>query len=224
LGIGTRMNKDPLFSAKLKLEGAKRHIGDLAGHIKAFFGTEPYPIATSVEAEPEGPQQVLKVKITKPLSNEIYACAGDALHNLRSVLDHLACALAIQNGHSDPGKTEFPIVGGENWLDDPGTKKKIKLISAEANALIRDLKPYKGGDNILWALNRLRVTDTHKTVVPIGSALLGISGQMIMKPSGIGVHTFETPRWCRFNENMEALICASPRPTTSSQILTSTLT
>jgi len=32
-----------------------------------------------------------------------------------------------------------------------------------------------------------------------------------MKPSGIGVHTFETPRWCRFNENMEALILRFPK-------------
>jgi hypothetical protein len=100
---------------------------------------------------------------------------GDAVHNLRSALDHLACALAelenptaSETGHSG---IEFPIYISEGKFNRTGAAK-IKKLATPAQDEIKSLQPYKAGDNArfqhLWALHQLDIIDKHRRISIMG--------------------------------------------------------
>jgi len=85
---------------------------------------------------------------------------GDAIHNLRSALDHLAWQLVIANGgtpHDGMGGTQFPVVEKPKQIAISGG------IDAQALQIIDDVQPYHGtsdGQNLLL-LNKLDIMDKH---------------------------------------------------------------
>lgn len=211
------MIADPLASPKLKIQRAHRHIEDVVAQINSFFRTELYPIAHWIKDHDDGLHQLLQVQITRPIPGEIAAATGDVIGNLRSALDHLTRCLAIQNHAAmglpgQPKKTYFPIAGDLNEFQTWGTQKKVEPLSQDAKDLIASLKPYKGGNDLLWALNSLRNLDIHNALVPIGAASLGGQTSMVLFPGRVGELTFEAPRFMSFDENQTATLLKFPRP------------
>jgi hypothetical protein len=52
-------------------------------------------------------------------------------------------------------------------------------------ALLRGFNPHKGGNDIIWALNRIRREGYHRLVVPVGTATAGFHARY-MRISGGG--------------------------------------
>jgi hypothetical protein len=79
----------------------------------------------------------------------------------------LAVALAERNGAIDPTDTYFPIWRNHTAFNNPAdrTEKKIKRLSAADQATIKDLKPYKGGNDRLAALHELDLTRKHRRLI-----------------------------------------------------------
>jgi hypothetical protein len=73
------------YSARLKVERARSHIDALATEISRFSHSSPYLVVI----EDSGP----KLKRTSPIPGPVFTILGDAVHNLRSALDHLAYEL-----------------------------------------------------------------------------------------------------------------------------------
>lgn len=90
---------------------------------------------------------------------------GDALHNMRSALDHVARLMVIANGgtpHDRPPRaTMFPIC-----LREP--KRPITVnpgIGEEAQVILNSLQPYRQDqpqEHPLWRLNELNNIDKHR--------------------------------------------------------------
>jgi hypothetical protein len=92
---------------------------------------------------------------------------GDALHNLRSTLDHLAWQLVLEAGSAPTSSTSFPI------FDDAakygrGALSKLAGMRQSAIDAIAAIKPYKGGNDTLWRLHRLNNVDKHRLVISVG--------------------------------------------------------
>lgn len=116
---------------------------------------------------------------TAGLDDQWGLLAGDAVHNTRSALDHLACRLVEHNGHNTTIRTAFPI-----WKDEPSdqTEKKrfkgnLAGMSAVHKDAIRKLQPYANkGSDLAKNLNTLRALDDldkHQILVPLGSIING---------------------------------------------------
>jgi hypothetical protein len=163
------VESDKLASTKLKLDAADSHIKDLVVLINAFYTTDPKPVRSYVDIE--GDKQVFKVEHLRDLPGTIYTRIGDALSNTRSSLDHLAGALAVRNGQP-ANHSNFPIAGSKEKFESKKLQGEQKF-GAEAWAMIGELNPYRGGNDLLWSLNTLRNMDTHETVVPIASTIPG---------------------------------------------------
>ncbi len=155
------MAYERLSDVREKIKWADKHIGDLKIAIAQFMSTNPYRIAIDVETEPEKPViHILKADAVPP---DIRLIAGDAIQNLRSTLDYLACALVGSPDRS----TEFPI------FDEPiATPKlearfsrKVQGMRKEVIDQIRDFHPHHGGDNLLWRLHRLNIVDKHNMLI-----------------------------------------------------------
>jgi hypothetical protein len=105
---------------------------------------------------------------------------GDALHNMRSSLDHLAWQLALKDGEP-PGYTAFPIFRNREdaiRTDASGNPRRgsaLYKIAGIRDPLARDaiesVQPYKSPDgpdgHPLWILQTLNNADKHRIIQPM---------------------------------------------------------
>ena len=77
---------------ELKLQRAEEHIAYLDAEIQSFLGSNPYGAYRTVEDE--GLEHVIWWSRYAEPPARLGLIAGDAIHNLRSSLDHMVVALA----------------------------------------------------------------------------------------------------------------------------------
>lgn len=155
-----------LEGSKLKVERAKEHILQLKAEIMAFHERKPYRIV--VEEEPQSRDQIYRVKVKEQPLPRWATIIGDIVHNLRSALDLLAYDLVLANGEIPNRNTAFPIYRSANDFE-AGFSGKVCGASTKAIQIIRSLKPYKGGNEALWRIYCLDITDKHRLILSVGA-------------------------------------------------------
>jgi hypothetical protein len=172
-----------------KVDRAGEHIEQLRRLVQAWFRRDSYTIVSERDAKTG--YTVARAKISEPPSPAIALVAGDAAHNLRSALDHLALRLNLAYNISQLPEgeieklSEFPILDTEfdrsgqprfRRLQQGGAKKRqpapksglAKLLGAHPEAIqaIEDIQPYKRGKQFasdpLWMINELDRIDKHR--------------------------------------------------------------
>ncbi len=136
----------------------------------AFFNATPYIWV----AEPDTKEPLLeihKLRFTRGLPDLCVTLASDALHNLRDALDNVAYGLAVAAGKIHPLHTAFPF--GGSAADFENNLGRCKDVPEEIHTVFRAYRPYKGGNDLLWALNKLAVTDKHKLLTIALNSKLG---------------------------------------------------
>jgi hypothetical protein len=158
-----------LISTRIKIERAKKHLHDLEVEVRSFLDSQPYRIGIKRDPQTRRPVYYLLSVQDTPLS--IAAITGDVIQNLRSALDHLAYQLAIigPGGKGSLRRIYFPISKNEA---DYKTQKSSKVRGMRPDAIkaIDALKPYRGGNDMLWHLHELNNVDKHRLLITVGSA------------------------------------------------------
>jgi hypothetical protein len=93
-------------SIRAKIQRAEKHISDLNVEVSAFLATNPYSAIR--HDDPKTGNYELRLW-TRDCLPQLLTILGDAIHNLRSALDHLACELVRANGGTVTDQTAFPI-------------------------------------------------------------------------------------------------------------------
>lgn len=156
---------DPLESAKFMLARARHHCADFKGQFLVYRDSDP--ITKSPEYDSKTDENVIKAKLVKPIPVALNGIASDAICNLRSTLDQASYAVCLAAGGQ--GKdTYFPFGDTEAEVKNrhAGGSKEIP---ANVFALMESFKPYKGGDDLLWALNKLSNANKHRILVPVAA-------------------------------------------------------
>ena len=163
--------EDRLILIRVKTEQAKKHLRELETILSGFKNESLYAIVQSEQ----GTQEFKNLPI---LSFEAVATSGDVVHNLRSALDHLAWQLVLTAGNEPkPGVTAFPIAKeAAAYESDKG--KRVQGMEQRAISAIDALKPYKGGNEMLWKLHELDLIDKHRTVLSVRDDCLFVAGWM----------------------------------------------
>ena len=148
-----------------KTERTITQIEDLHHRLKAFFSSKPHEIYSDLNGG--GTQEVWRFRLARKLPLEIPIIVGEILHNLRSPLDQILCAIALKHSGSEEG-VAFPR-GRTKEEFDRAIRKQEKLLPRDAIALITRAKPYRDrGNQLLWALLELNRRDKHRVgLVPI---------------------------------------------------------
>lgn len=113
-----------LESVYLKLERGTEHFDRLTDAIAAWVagynarGEEPLTYTSSVEGRGKRQRRVKRFDRVDPSPPRWGAIAGDAVHNTRSALDHLICALALLNESESVNDNAFPIYGPKEPDED----------------------------------------------------------------------------------------------------------
>jgi hypothetical protein len=97
--------------------------------------------------------------------------AGDVMHNIRSALDHLVCALVRADGRTPSKQNGFPI-----YENKPTTQRSrqryaaaVKGLTDKHKAWIKQLQPYndRGVGSLLWIVGFFDNLDKHQEVAPV---------------------------------------------------------
>lgn len=151
----------------LKIKRAEKHIKDFQLALAAFSDSKPYRLG--VKRNPQTRQPIYYLAEARDVPPEFSLLCGDALQNLRSSLDYLACALVMANGKIPDSQTAFPILDEvPKSPQDKPFRRKIKGMKQDVVDAIWEIKPYKGGDDALWLLHALNKIDKHRLLVTVG--------------------------------------------------------
>jgi hypothetical protein len=160
---------DPFASPRNKLAWAKEHLfPDLHQRIEGWMSLDPY--AKIIEPDTKPGWEVHKLKLVKPLPPEIINLVGDMLGNLREVLDNAGYAIAIAANSPNTGCTAFPFASDvEHMVSSIG---RAKDLPPQIQSLFCGFQPYRGGNDLLWALNQLCNAKKHKYgVTPMATVM-----------------------------------------------------
>lgn len=168
---------------RLKVERAKRHVAEFERELRAFFDTNPYKVGA--KRDPQTRKWVYYVAGADPIPECLPLIAGDAIQNLMTALDHLAYQIVCSDTGDRPPKPRriyFPIA---NDASEYEARKRGKMDGAlqETFDAIDALKPYKGGNDLLWVLYRLNVIEKHRLLLTIGAQAAGVNFAQYMARS-----------------------------------------
>ena len=146
-------------SAYQRISWAKEQTGDLKRRARTFFASQRYERVSQIE--PETFHTVDKIRLSGQLPDAITRLTVQVAENLRSALDHAACAV-VATPHRK--RTSFPF-GDTKKEFDHHLRSKCKYAPDEIKALFGRVRPYKRGNPPLWALNKLSNAGKHRTIV-----------------------------------------------------------
>jgi hypothetical protein len=148
-----------------KIDRARKHILDLENEITRFANSRPYAIGARPHPVPQIGHTTLYIESLLPIPVEIALIIGDAVHNLRSALDHLAWQLVLSNGETPTKKTYFPIQDPSQEFTPVSEDKRIEGISLAAKHFFEEVQPRNTGDDTLWRLHTLDIADKHRLLI-----------------------------------------------------------
>lgn len=193
----------PFSSPRMRVARAKEHIRNLDRRVKRFFDSKPYARVT--ERDDNGVNDLHKVKLTKAFPAGVTSVAAEAIEGLRSALDQAAFATAALSGIKHSRSAYFPISSSRAELDSV-IKGRCKDIPPDIVSLFRSFNPYKGGNDLIWALNSACNVSKHGVVVPVGMASNQIHINHMSISGGGAIHA---PFW---NSEKNEIVFASTGP------------
>ena len=161
------MTTGRLTSIHAKVERARKHLSDLETECHAFLATSPYEIAC--KRDPQTREVVYYAVKAGRVPPTIAAITADVLQNLRRTLDHLACELVIAAGKYPTRNTGFPIFSSVG-IYKAQVAEKVQGMGKDALETIDTIKPYKGGNDVLWRLHNLSNIDKQRPLAIVGLA------------------------------------------------------
>jgi len=164
-----------LKQVTLKIKRAHEHVSDLKRDLRAFLDSQPYRVACMVDPTTHKPTYY--VESVEPTPESLPLIAGDAIQNAVSALDHLAYQIVCSDTGDKPPNARgiyFPIADDAAKYD--ATKgRKLEGARQETFNAIDALRPYKGGNELLWILSRLNNIEKHRLLLTVGSHAAGAS-------------------------------------------------
>lgn len=156
---------DAVCAIFAKTERTITQTEDLHQRLEAFFNSKPHEIYSELNGG--GTQEVWRFRLARKLPFEIPIIVGEILHNLRSPLDQILCAIALTHSGTEEG-VGFPR-GRTKDEFNRAISKQAKLLPPDAITLITRAKPYRDrGNKLLWALLEMNRRDKHRVgLVPI---------------------------------------------------------
>jgi hypothetical protein len=157
-----------------KIERAKKHIQGLDLAQQLFIDSDPYVVESHYDPDWEDKGRTIYRVLGLPaIPYDISLITGDAIHNLRTALDHLAYCLAEVSSPQgfDERLISFPICESVNEHEAKLGGQIKGILRQDVIDAMRLAEPYKGGKgygNTLWRLHKLDIIDKHRLLIAFG--------------------------------------------------------
>lgn len=158
-------SKDPFNSARLKIKRARAFISEATQLID-----EKKPFKYIVESDAQSGRRALMAIKDEELIDEISAICGDAVHNLRSALDHGYAAVVGKHltTNGQRRNMQFPFSEKSNGLEKACQNRHANKVSQDFLDELILLKPHGGpdGNALLYFMHALDLPDKHSHLIP----------------------------------------------------------
>lgn len=198
-----------LLEAKAAIDWAKSQSDIVVRRIGEWIESGPYQVVPEIDSQTG--EQLFKAKAIHKLPLEFNAGVGAIVNMFRSSLDLIASVLHTRHRITTVKIDDvyFPIAkSAAVFASGRGYKghKFVKALPLREQTIIENLKPYTGGDDLLYALHKMDITRKHR-------ALLGVSHPMrsvgAMRWGGIDPDLKIV--WVRDSLENDAVIAHAPR-------------
>jgi hypothetical protein len=157
--------RDDLQYAHAAVDWARNQLPILEQEFKSWFESSPYSIVEDLH--PEMGSKFFKLQVHRKLPNITNAGVGAVINSIRTALDLLASALAVRNGAPN-SNCSFPIyMTPEDFTDAKNVAQRTTWLSAAHRQIVDELKPYHGGNELLFALDQLDALRKRKRLIDI---------------------------------------------------------
>jgi hypothetical protein len=180
-----------LEGPRAKVQRGREHLQSLYGELEEAL-LQPLSFDRRWAGRAQGPDgrvyPVLEVFISEvaeiPLRCGVIL--GDALHNFRSALDHLAWQLVLANGATPTNQTQFPITTSPARFAEQ--RRRVQGMAPEVVQEIETLQPYEPREGPEFtALGHLRDLSNRDKHQLVNLVLMGL-GQMSPDIRFVGCH------------------------------------
>lgn len=158
---------DLLTTPRIRLQAAREKTTQLLQSLDEFKSRNPVRLIQVPAQDPEWTSVRLKISDTIP-PNLSYL-AGSIIEDYRASLDTMVVALALRNGHPDVSRVSLPFCQSEESFLSKNEQKKLDGLRDSDKRYVATLKPWKGGDKVLWTLNEAANTHKHRYLIPIST-------------------------------------------------------
>lgn len=159
----------PFETSRRKIAWAEKRLEELYWELQRFQQREPYKKV--IEDDPEDTNNVVhKMVLTEQIPESTLNLTAEIVHSLRTGLDNAMFDVASATSATDPRKAAFPFAA--TIKDMPNALGRSKDVPVPIQSLCFGLQPYRGGNDALWALNRLSNTDKHRILHPFGTGVV----------------------------------------------------
>lgn len=181
------MTQRPFHGARLKVKRANHHIADIEVALERFREKYQHPI--TVEPDNQPGKRYMHIVVARPDIEAFALMAGDAIHNLRSALDHAAWELMKRYG-GDYKMCAFPT--GKDRSAFESACGRVPTPRCDAGPVLVGFEAYPGGKGeILNVLTLADNADKHRLIVDLekSATIPMVKGR---NPDGSGIVETET--------------------------------
>jgi hypothetical protein len=184
-----------LEDAYAAADWAITHLEGFDQRLNAWIESKPYSLIE--EPHPEIGKKLIKLHVENPLTATFNAEVGAIINTIRTSLDLLASALARRNGKMPSADRHFPLYPTlYDFIDPINVAKRKKWLSDRERKIIEELKPYRGGNDRLFALHHFDVIRKHERLINIRVTPLRFNMQLIYLLQGM-----RPVRWPGFDDD-----------------------
>lgn len=171
--------RDDLLEAEANIDWVESQFNPLETELYEWARVNLYPAIEELPSDSPNSLVVILQKTSLPLSLNVRV--GTYLNVIRSALDLLASALAIRHNACRVDKAYFPVAHSADRFarGDYKGSELVNGLPAVERAKIEALKPYQGGNELLWSLHNLDIVRKHRRLlaVAVNPAHFVIRGQ-----------------------------------------------
>ena len=143
--------------ANRKIEQFERESSYFATNQAMFMGIEPHTLDGRVGV-------AYKIKQIEGAPDELSDYVDTTIDGLRAALDSACYDSGEALGKPTPKYANFPFADSARELENT-IKGRCKDIHPEIVDLLRSFAPYEAGNKVLWAFNKARQVNQHKSLV-----------------------------------------------------------
>lgn len=158
------MSSDPFYSSLLKVKNAIDHMHRI-DRLLVDYGKR---LTISYQCV-AGNTSLKRLTFSEPHPVELPLYIGDAVHNLRASLDLMMCDIGRRQlkDSSLISKVDFPIADSPEKLEESIRRNPaFKQFDPRILETVQACRPYKGGNQNLYAIHRLDIEDKHRLILP----------------------------------------------------------
>lgn len=160
-----------------KIQRAEENIRNLNTEITAFLSRNPNLYDIRGEFENGGLEYVVKGYGKPDIPLRFSVLAGEIIHHLKSVFDHLICALIVEQGGTPTAASKFPVCFKADKFIKTCQNGCINGVSDSAVDIIEKTQPYHAvnpATTVLGGLTEWDNIDKHRLLIlTVGIVTLG---------------------------------------------------